>query len=120
MTADVRVERPKRRGSVICRETWGCWGRGMGGNVVATASAVAWGRYWGGRGVLPLVCHGGAMRVRVTDDVRVERPERRGSAVCRETWGCRGRGMGSNVVATAGVVARGHYWGGRGVLPLMY
>ena len=50
----------------------------------------------GGRGVLPLVCHVGLRRVRVSADVRVEWPDptadRRGSAVCREMCGSTGAG----------------------------
>ena len=59
-----------------------------------------------------LVCHVGPRRVCVTADVRVERPERRGSVVCRETWGGRGRGLGGSVVAATGAVAWGRCWGG--------
>ena len=66
----------------------------------------AWGWHGGGGGVLPLlVRHVGARRVRVTADVCAERPERRGSAARRETWGHRGRGSGGSVVAAADAVA---------------
>ena len=68
---------------------------------------------------MPLVCHVGARRVRVIADVRVEWPERRGSAACREMWERLGRSLGVSAVAAAGVVAWGHYLGGgRGVSPL--
>ena len=55
---------------------------------------VAWGCYWGGCGVLPLLCHVGARRVRISADVCVEWPERGGSTVCREVWERRGWGSG--------------------------
>ena len=83
--ADVRVERPERRGSATCREMWERRGRGLGASAAAAAGVVAWERYWGGRGVLPLACHEGGRRVRVSAGVRVEWPERRGSVVRRET-----------------------------------
>ena len=95
VTADVRVERPERRGSDACRETWGCRGRGSGGSAVAAAGAVAWGRHWGGRGVLPLACHGGTRRGRASAGVRIERSGRRGSIARRETHERRGRAWGA-------------------------
>ena len=57
-----------------------------------------------------LVCHVGARRVRVTADVRVEWPERRGSAACSKMWGRRGRGLVVSAVAAAGAVACGFRW----------
>ena len=73
----------------------------------------------GGCGVLPLLVHrAGARRVRAITDICIEWPERRGSSACRETRGCRGQCSGRSTVASAGVVACGRYWGGRGVLPL--
>ena len=48
-----------------------------------------------------LVCRVGARRVRVTADVRVEWPERRGSAARRETWERRGRGLGGSALPPA-------------------
>ena len=95
-TADVRVEWPER-GSAVCRETRGFRGQGLGGSVVATTGAIAWGRYWGGgRGVLPLVCHREAWRGRRSRSaaVRARWPERREIVVRCEAPGRRGRGVG--------------------------
>ena len=61
---------------------------------------------------MPLVCHVGARRVRVIADVRVEWPERRGSAACHEMWERRGRSFVVSAVAATGVVAWDRYWGG--------
>ena len=78
-TADVCVEWPERRRGAARRKTWGRRGQGSGGSAVAAAGAVAWGRYWGGRGVLPLACHGRARLGRRHLTTR-EVPERR----CRD------------------------------------
>ena len=105
VSADVRVEWPERRGSVACREMWERRGRGLVAGAAAAVGVVAWGRYWGGRGVLPPACHVGAKQVCVSADVRVEWPERRGSVVCREMRERRGWCLGAGVAAAAGVVA---------------
>ena len=117
MATDVRVERPEGRGSAACRGTRGRRGRGSGGSVVAATDAVARGRYWGGRDMLPLVCHGGAKRGRISVDVRVEWPERRRSVARRDAP--MRRGLGVSAAAVADVAAWGRYWGWRGVLPLV-
>ena len=105
-TADVGDEWPKRRGNAACRRTRGCRGEGSGGSTVAVAvaGAVAWGRYRGGGGVLPMAFHGGARRGRFSAGVRSEQPERRGSVARRETQECRGQGLGVRAAATAGVI----------------
>ena len=72
-------------------------GAAMGGAVVCCP---CWCAVWG---------RGGCV---ATADVCDEWPERRGSAACRETRGCRGQGSGGSTVAAAGAVAWGRYWGG--------
>ena len=62
----------------------------------------------GGCGVLPLLARRvGARWVRATAGAcGVERSERKGSAACRGTWGCRGQeDSGGSAVVAAGVVA---------------
>ena len=83
VSAGVRTGRPERRGGpfVVRRMSVG-------------AGVAEWGRYWGGRGVLPLAFHGGARQGRVGPGVRIGWPERRGSAVRRKTHERRGRGVG--------------------------
>ena len=71
-TADVCVEWPERRRGAARRKTRGRRGQGSRGIAVVAADAVAQGRYWEGRGVMPLACHGGAGRGRASADVRIE------------------------------------------------
>ena len=107
VTADVRVERPERRGSAAYRETWGCRGRGSGGSAVAAAGAV---RCRGGAiGGGVVCCRWRAMGGlggggRASAGVRIERSGRRGSVARRETHERRGRGVGARAAAAAGVV----------------
>ena len=106
VSADVRVEWPERRGSVVCREMRERRGRGFGAGAAAAAGVVARGALLGELWcVLPLVRHVGARRVRASADVRDERSERRGRAGCREMWGRRGGGSGGGAAAAAGVAA---------------
>ena len=51
---------------------------------------------------MPLACHGGARRGRMSAGVRIGQPERRRSVVRREMHGRRGRGVGAQVAAAAG------------------
>ena len=69
---------------------------------------VVWGRYWEGRGVVPLVCRLGNMRVRVVASVCVGRLEGRGGAMFREAWERRGwgPGCGAAVVVAGAATAR--------------
>ena len=53
---------------------------------------------------MPLACHVGARRGRVSAGVRIEWPERRGSVACRETQEHRSRGVGGRAAAATGVV----------------
>ena len=55
--------------------------------------------------MLPLACRVGARWVRVSADVRVEWPGRRGNVARREMLERRGWGLGAGVAAAAGVVA---------------
>ena len=60
---------------------------------------------------MPLVCHVGARLVRVSADVRIEWPDRRGSVACREMWERRGRGLGAGAAAAREGRCRCDAWG---------
>ena len=70
-----------RAAPLACGETRGCQGQRSGGSTVAAAAAVARGRYWRGRGVLPAAYHGGARRARVSVDARYHRVRAHGDAI---------------------------------------
>ena len=99
--------RPRGNSPLLCnvarRETWGCRDEGSGSNAVPTAGTVARGRYWGGRGVLPLAFHEGGRWGDASAGVRIGWPERRGSAFRREMHERRGLGVGAHVATAAGV-----------------
>ena len=59
---------------------------------------------------MPLVCHGRARRGQVSAGARHDHPERRGSVARRETQERRGRGLGVQAAATAGVIALRARW----------
>ena len=62
---------------------------------------------------LLLVRHVGARRARATADVCDEWPERRGSAACRRTRGCRGEGPGGAALSLSPALSRGDAIGGQ-------
>ena len=99
--------RPRSSDRLLCnaarREMWGCRDEDSGSSAVPAAGVATRGRYWEGRGVLPLTFHGGGRWGNASGGTRVGRPERRGSAVRREMHGRRALGVGAHVASADGV-----------------